>query len=607
MLDSIRGFRELGGEVVVVDTGSADNTAGIAESCGCRVYREGDRFRHVISEGQACKINEWAVVPGEGEVVKGGDALFDFAGARNYAAGLASNDWVWMPDCDEAFTKLDMEAVSGALGDAGLGRLEYNFVFSHDEFGRPRVKFRHSKLYNRTRLKWSGIVHEVLTPRGEAGGASKFMPEDKVLLEHWQNHGTNRDQYLKGLALDCWLNPDNDRNRHYFGRELFYKAKWRSAIGMLRSHVAMKKWPAERAQSLFLIGECYGRLGQDLSQDAHYFAAWLTEPRRRIGLFALMEKYYRKRDAAKVVKFYEMLKDIPYSGFYSDNMAHYTNLPEEYAYWAYWWTGDRKKSKECWERAAAYCPDCAKYREDAKWYVSGPAEGLPTVDIVIPTLGRFDGLCACIKSIQDMDYPKDKIRLFVQDGPATVPAKVNDMVSKGDGEYVCFLANDTVIKPDALRIAVRSPKALVSFNTGVDEAEHFIIKRSFIGRLEDGQLFHEDFNHVGCDNWLRAQAEKLGEYAKCDKAVVEHGHFSRPGNAHLKDEVYAKGWAKAEEDRQTLAAKLRGFDGGRIRGPGRPKQPGALHSRMVTHKLPLTRGRLKCYTPDTKERKIHAS
>ena len=41
--------------------------------------------------------------------------LFDFAAARNYAADLASNDFISMPDCDEVFTKLDIDRVESEI------------------------------------------------------------------------------------------------------------------------------------------------------------------------------------------------------------------------------------------------------------------------------------------------------------------------------------------------------------------------------------------------------------------------------------------------------------------------------------------------------------
>lgn len=134
LLNSIKYFLDKGGEVVIVDTGSTDNTAQIARDLGCKVYEVGDRFKIKIDEEYARKINERFVINGEPPVVNAGDSLFDFASARNYAGSVASNNWIWMPDADEIFTKLNYEEVIKAMNEPFVDRLCYDFIFAHDQF-----------------------------------------------------------------------------------------------------------------------------------------------------------------------------------------------------------------------------------------------------------------------------------------------------------------------------------------------------------------------------------------------------------------------------------------------------------------------------------------
>jgi glycosyltransferase involved in cell wall biosynthesis len=162
MLASLTEFKNRGGVTVVVDTGSTDKTAQVARDWGCIVEEVGDRFRITISEEQAKEINERFVVNDEAPVVKAGDSLFDFASARNYAATLSPTDWVWMPDCDEVFTKFDLDEIQKVMEDPTIDRLSYDFVFSHDSFGEPAISFLHSKCYRRSKMKWFRIIHEIL-------------------------------------------------------------------------------------------------------------------------------------------------------------------------------------------------------------------------------------------------------------------------------------------------------------------------------------------------------------------------------------------------------------------------------------------------------------
>ncbi len=204
LLSSLEGFKERGGKVLVLDTGSTDNTVQVAEDWGCEVHAVGEKFIVEISEQEAKAINEMFVVDGEPALVKSGDRLFDYSSARNYIAGFSPTDMIATPDCDEIFTTFNLDAIEAQIND-GADQLEYNFVFSHDEFGNEAIKFRHCKFYNHKKLKWVGIIHEVLQGRA----TPRFLDESVIKLEHYQNHETDRSGYLRGLALDCYRDPSN--------------------------------------------------------------------------------------------------------------------------------------------------------------------------------------------------------------------------------------------------------------------------------------------------------------------------------------------------------------------------------------------------------------
>ncbi len=100
LMESLAKFQVRGGEVLLLDTGSTDNTALVAASYGCHVVEVGNKFLRTIDEDLAKKINETFIVGGEQEIVKSGDKLFDYSSARNYIATFASKDVVGTPDCD---------------------------------------------------------------------------------------------------------------------------------------------------------------------------------------------------------------------------------------------------------------------------------------------------------------------------------------------------------------------------------------------------------------------------------------------------------------------------------------------------------------------------
>lgn len=362
MVASLKEFQDRGGEVLVLDTGSTDNTVQVAESLGCKVEAVGDKFRIFIDKDLADKINEKFVIEGEAPVVKEGDSLFDFASARNYIAEFASNDVIATPDCDEIYTKLDLDKLNEVIA-GGAEQLEYEFVFSHDDLGNPVVKFRHCKFYNRKKLKWVGIIHEVL-----AGQANMvYLGEDIIKLEHYQNEKTNRSGYLKGLAVDCYKNPDNDRNSHYFAREMMYLGRYRSAIKEFKNHIAMNRWPTEAAQSMMFIGDCYNHLG-DYDEMLKWYGMSIAKEVRREPLMHMAEYYFSKGMYSQVVAYCEAALTVKQLPFYSNHQPYYEDIPHALLYVSYWWLGDREKSKEHWEKALAFCPTHPKYLADGKFY-----------------------------------------------------------------------------------------------------------------------------------------------------------------------------------------------------------------------------------------------
>ena len=364
LVASLKEFRERGGEICYCDTGSTDNSAQVARDLGCVVSEQGTRFVTTISGALAKQINRRFVVGDEKPVVAEGDKLFDYSAARNFAAGLARNDMVSMPDCDEIWTKLDIDKIDKAI-QSGVEQFEYNFVFAHDSFGRESVKFLHSKFYCRTKQIWVGVIHEVLS--GDC--RRQFFDESVLKLEHFQNVDTKRGHYLTGLALDCFEHPEKDRNSHYFARELYWNGRPKSALKEFQRHVAMNRWPAERGESMIYIGECHMVLGDSEKALKCFHNAIQIDGGRRKAWLRMADYFWRKNDAQRTLCYTMAALQIKWDGgFYANDMADYQNRPHEMAYWAYWFIGDREASKAHWKKALEYCPTSFKYLNAAVFY-----------------------------------------------------------------------------------------------------------------------------------------------------------------------------------------------------------------------------------------------
>lgn len=366
MLESLKEFREkYSGEVVLLDTGSTDNSVEIAKSYGVNVHEVGEMFIETIDDKTATEINKRFVSNKESDIVKAGSRLFNFAAARNHVSSLASNDFIITMDCDEAYSVFNIERINSLI-ENGVDQFEYQFIYAHNGDGSAAVQFVQSKAFNRKKLQWTGAVHEVLYHTA-ANVRREYVHTDVILLEHWQEQGKeHRGNYIVGLGYDCFLNPKNDRNLFYLARECMYTNRFHSAIKLFERHQEMNGWAAERAQGLIYIGDCYSYLGMQEKQLEYYNKAFTLDPNRRESLIKSAYVMKSRGQWNGVCAYAAGALEIGNSGYYANDIAHYTHIPHELLYEAKIKLGDLPAAQWHLMKCLKYQPYNSKFINDTK-------------------------------------------------------------------------------------------------------------------------------------------------------------------------------------------------------------------------------------------------
>lgn len=217
-------------EIIVLDTGSTDNTVRELKKLGVNVFEK--------------EINPWR---------------FDVA--RNESLKLIPEDYdiCVCTDLDEVFEKGWRDKLEKIWNDK-ITRIAYNYNWKLDENNKALVNFYIEKIHSRKGYSWRHPVHEVLVCDDGFNEVKIFTNE--ITLNHYPDIKKSRSNYLKLLELSVKEDPSDDRNMHYLGREYMYYKKWNKAIDTLIKHLSLEKakWKDERCASMRFIARCYKEL-----------------------------------------------------------------------------------------------------------------------------------------------------------------------------------------------------------------------------------------------------------------------------------------------------------------------------------------------------------
>lgn len=246
--------------ILIADTGSTDNTAQLARTCGAAVY-------------DIC-VTPWR-----------------FDKARDAALSLIPRDFdvCISLDLDEVLEPGWREEIE-RVWKSNTTRLRYKFDWGCG------IRFYYEKIHHRHGYHWHHPCHEY--PRADARITEVWAHTDQLLVSHHPDPTKSRGQYLDLLKLAVTEDPHCPRNAFYYARELTFYRKWGEAVVALHKYLdnPQATWPNERCYAMRLLGQAYDAL-QAPDQALHWYRQACAEaPSTREPWHDLAQALYRRKD-----------------------------------------------------------------------------------------------------------------------------------------------------------------------------------------------------------------------------------------------------------------------------------------------------------------------
>ena len=255
-------------EIVVVDTGSTDNTVSEVKKYTDKVY-----------------FFKWRD---------------DFSAARNFAFDMAACELVMWLDADDVVTDENCKkiaALKNSFDGYDMAILPYAAAFDGDTptfvYNRERI-FRRDKNY-----RFVGAVHEAVTPSGRILYSDAAIWHKKVKEnEPMRNLRIFQKLIASGTALD-------DRQKFYYGRELLFNKMYREAIAVLENFLRGGGWSVNKSEACLNLYTAYKELGMEERALASLLRGFTIAPPDSQSCCILGEWFMKKGEIDAAIYWYE--------------------------------------------------------------------------------------------------------------------------------------------------------------------------------------------------------------------------------------------------------------------------------------------------------------
>lgn len=258
-------------EIIIVDTGSTDNTKEIVSKYTDKIYD----FKWVD----------------------------DFSAARNYSFSKATKDYIFWIDADEVLFKEDQKK---------LRSLKQKLTFDVDtvtmtdhrglnENGEPLLRYKRNRLVKRSNdFKWVGFIHEYLEVSGNVYESDIAITHQKIINVGDRNLRIYKNKLKEGLKLST-------RDVYYYGKELYYNGYYDEAIKVLNYFENLDSWVEEKIDAYCKISDCYLEKKDYINARRSLYKTFEYGPPRAEVVYRIGDTFNMEERYDEAISWYEII------------------------------------------------------------------------------------------------------------------------------------------------------------------------------------------------------------------------------------------------------------------------------------------------------------
>lgn len=299
-----------GDEIILVDTGSKDNTETRAEELGMRVFRHPELCTRDLSElGKKWMPQHWEEFSKHPHFQEG--MLRSFAEARQLSFKYARNEHCMWLDLDDSLVNAQMlrPVIDQVFGGGRRGALFLRYDYSFDKkSGACTTQLWRERVVTKSDFEWKGLCHETLIPVGEGivMARDKNLPLAVVHRAPKQHKFSDLRNYIV-LRNDLEVNGNHDpRTLFYLGNSCRGLDEYDEALKFYHDFVHQSGSRDDIMAARLGAAGCYGHKKMLWASIQEAMQAVLVNPRDPRPYYFIANAFAQLENWKEVIKFVEL-------------------------------------------------------------------------------------------------------------------------------------------------------------------------------------------------------------------------------------------------------------------------------------------------------------